>query len=914
MLNSAQLHLLTVTNPGPGGGTSSNVGPWMATGAMITPRANHTQTLLQGAKVLIAGGGYASGLLNVITANAELYDPASRSFSATGSLAAPRAYHAATLLGNGKVLVTGGYYTQVLASAELFDPSTGSFTAAGSMTDSRVYQTATLLQNGKVLITGGFDASGKILSSAELYDPSSGSFTQTGSMSLARFGQSATLLPNGQVLIAGGETISGNVSSDAASAELFNPATGQFSLTGGMSVGREFASSALLNNGSVLIAGGSQVLTGTLREAEIYDLSTGVFSSTGAMGTPRFLLSSVTLSDGTVLVIGGDDGSSDLASVEIFNPTTGQFSPTWLMPSPHDYAAATLLPDGSVLVSGGMNQGQLSGAAATYPPPSLTAGSASSIFTVDNPVPIIAGLSTNTSPAGQQVIVNGTNFVSGSDVLVNGIAVASFGTPSAPNQVWYYPDVAGIYSVSVNNPTPGGGISNSVALQVNVSVQITPARALWAPGSTNQLSASVSGTTNTGVTWSLQEGGLAGTIDSTGLYTAGQTAGTYHIVATSVAEPSQSAVAPVIIGPDAGEMSAAPQLITPRSEEAEILMANGEVLVAGGNNSSGDSAAAEIYDPSTNSFSATGSMSVPRSDPAIALLSKGSVMVAGGGRGVLGDFITGAEIYNPATGLFSTTSSMVDPTLSAQTLTTLQNGKVLVIGSTASAELYDPSTGAFSLTGNLTTDRRNGFTATLLNNGKVLVAGGSPGSSAELYDPATGTFSPTGSMAVSRYYAVAIPLKNGTVFMVGGNWTYSPVPAEIYNPSTGTFTPISTYPVYNLYGFLDGVQLKNGLVFIGGGLLTDGTVSPPEAHQTQFFDPGSGTFYAGPLLSQTLFFNWTAMTVLPNGNVLITGDLTDAASSIYTPASTDPLPAATRESRNIAATQVVATPFKQSLR
>jgi len=76
-------------------------------------------------------------------------------------------------------------------------------------------------------------------------------------------------------------------------------------------------------------------------------------------------------------------------------------------------------------------------------------------------------------------------------------------------------------------------------------------------------------------------------------------------------------------------------------------------------------------------------------------------MVAGGGRGVLGDFITGGGNLQPATGLFSTTSSMVDPTLSAQTLTTLQNGKVLVIGSTASAELYDPSTGAFSLTGNL---------------------------------------------------------------------------------------------------------------------------------------------------------------------------------------------------------------------
>ena len=112
--------------------------------------------------------------------------------------------HTATLLPNGKVLVAGGYNGgAVLSSAELYDPASGTWSATGSLTTARYGHTATLLPNGKVLVAGGYDGV-NVLSSAELYDPASGTWSATGSLTTARYGHTATLLPNGKVLVAGG--------------------------------------------------------------------------------------------------------------------------------------------------------------------------------------------------------------------------------------------------------------------------------------------------------------------------------------------------------------------------------------------------------------------------------------------------------------------------------------------------------------------------------------------------------------------------------------------------------------------------------------------------------------------------------------------------------------------------------------
>ena len=210
-----------------------DTGSWTATGNMHEGRNRHTATLLLDGRVLVAGGGNSVGVDAV--ASAELYDPDTGSWTATGNMHGGvvhpqlgvldgRNGHTATLLLDGRVLVAGGSSFNVgsslhaLASAELYDPDTGSWTATGNMDGVRYRHTATLLADGKVLVAGG----GGSVASAELYDPSSASWTATVDMITPRLNQTATLLADGKVLVAGGEGLSGPL----ASAELYDPSSG----------------------------------------------------------------------------------------------------------------------------------------------------------------------------------------------------------------------------------------------------------------------------------------------------------------------------------------------------------------------------------------------------------------------------------------------------------------------------------------------------------------------------------------------------------------------------------------------------------------------------------------------------------------------------------------------------------------
>ncbi len=194
-----------------------SAGRFTTTGNMVEARMLHTATLLGNGKVLIAGGGAdsppdAQGIISgKATASAELYDPNAGTFAATDTMLTvfgSHNSHTATLLRDGKVLVAGQPQSSggpVGPSAELYDPSTGTFAATGSVTVQRSVNTATLLPGGMVLIAGGWGYAGG-LADAELYDPDAGTFAAAGSMSVARAYHTATLLPNGMVLIAGGDT------------------------------------------------------------------------------------------------------------------------------------------------------------------------------------------------------------------------------------------------------------------------------------------------------------------------------------------------------------------------------------------------------------------------------------------------------------------------------------------------------------------------------------------------------------------------------------------------------------------------------------------------------------------------------------------------------------------------------------
>jgi len=216
----------------------------------------------------------------------------------------------------------------------------------------RAIHSATRLADGRVLIAGGMIRNHDVLATAELYDPATRQFTSTGEMPEPRMSQTATLLKDGRVLLAGGYSGDGRI---YRSALLYDPTTGRFTPTGGLAVPRAEATATLLPDGRVLIAGGvdasSEVAT---QSAELYDPVTGRFTPTGDMSVARAYHVASALPDGRVLIAGGEpDLQHTLGSAEVYNEATGKFMPVGDMTEPRRKAAAAVLSDGRVLIVGG---------------------------------------------------------------------------------------------------------------------------------------------------------------------------------------------------------------------------------------------------------------------------------------------------------------------------------------------------------------------------------------------------------------------------------------------------------------------------------------------------------------------------------------------------------------------------------
>lgn len=304
-------------------------GSFTGTGNLITARRNFGITLLDDGTVLITGG--YDNAFNVLN-SAEIYHPNTGTFTVTGNLSIPRADHTAARLSDGTVLIAGGFDNSgnALTSAELYVPSTGTFTSTGSLNNARGFATATDLMDGRVLVAGGW-AANSALSSAELYDPASSAFTNTGSMNVVRVRNTATLLDGGNVLIAGGEDSVNNI---LASAELYSPTSGTFTLTGPLNVARGDHAATLLTNGTVLLEGGFACQPSNCAgsevdmspSAEIYDPVSATFGLTGSLSVARQVHTATLLNDGTILVTGGWSGTNPaLTSAEVYRP--GSFSP-----------------------------------------------------------------------------------------------------------------------------------------------------------------------------------------------------------------------------------------------------------------------------------------------------------------------------------------------------------------------------------------------------------------------------------------------------------------------------------------------------------------------------------------------------------------------------------------------------------
>ena len=306
-------------------------GTWSDAGTVGMPRSGHTATYLPKDNKVLVAGGIDSSYQSLNTA--QLYDPDTKQAIPVKSLKAVRAFHTATYLSNGMVLVAGGLSgAKLVGTTEVYDPKQNLWFNLGSVITPRAYHTATVLTNGKVLIAGGQDGSLQPFVTAQLYDPKNNTVSSAAPLKTARFGHTATVLADGKVLVAGGY---GSGSQPHATAEVYDPGNNKWDFTTNtMQTARYGHTATLLPSGTVLVAGGYDGKA-YQKTADLYNPGTNSWGPAIAMADPRDDHTATRLLDGRVLVVGGRNEAVFLASAEVYEP----IPPVSLAPSSLDFGA-----------------------------------------------------------------------------------------------------------------------------------------------------------------------------------------------------------------------------------------------------------------------------------------------------------------------------------------------------------------------------------------------------------------------------------------------------------------------------------------------------------------------------------------------------------------------------------------------
>lgn len=688
--------------------------------------------------------------------------------------------------------------------------------------------------------------------------PRAFTWTATGNLSTRRRQHSATLLLDGKVLVAGGR---GQGNAVESSAEIYDPVTGLWMATGSMRAKRAYHTATRLPNGHVLVVGGeSNVL---LNSAEIYDPETASWTAAGTLLAFHSRHSATLLPDGRVLVAGGYDNSGPYAGAEIYDPLTRTWSATGSMLLGRNLHAAILLPTGKVLVAAGYStDAGATNRAEVYDP-------ASGIWSE------VASLATRRATHATTLLANGK-------VLVTG---GGNNTDAAVT-------TAEIYDPATDTWTAAGSMSTPRVW--HSAILLPSGRVLVAGGSTSDNALLTSADVFDPVTgqWSATASHLAArrtytlTLLNDGrVLAAGGGSGNGSLGSAELYGP--------ISAPSLGRWDATGGLAVPRTGHTATLLADGRVLVAGGQQGQLGMVvgSTEIFDPSTGAWTPTGSLNVARAFHVAVLLPDGKLLVAGGLGG--GAVVLTAEIYDPETGTWTDTGS---PNLarSAATATLLPGDRgVLLAGGIAanggyasSAEIFNLTTKTWSSAGSFS-GGRYGHRATLLSDGRVLLTGGftSGGnpylSSAVIYDPATFTWSNVANMASRRASHSATLLRDGRVLVAGGGNRFGSLDtAEIFDPVSGTWTQTGFMKTSRVVH--SATLLPNGRILVAGGTQTGNIVLPT----SELYDPVAGTWTT--TRSLTMSRSSHTATLLTNGTVLAVGGNTlngvvVATAEIYTP-------------------------------
>lgn len=340
------------------------LGPDRAVG-MTDQRTGHAAIRLRDGRVLVAGG--AGGANNVLTASAEVFDPATSTFSPVGSMAGPRQGDATyvgfvgTLLPDGRALVVGG--SPGVESAEIFDPGTGQFGPAPEFGDALGHGAPNPVEglpDGRILLESfpddtttavtGLDAvtaqpgptgtvctiepgnelaqdaaglpDGRVLvlcgsRPPEIFDPGDGSTVETD---VVGNWSRAVPLPDGRILLASSDGTEGTEPAGFRPDAIFDPQTGAIDPIATRATG---GSMTALPDGRVLLVGGAANHPNST--VSLLDLSTGEVRDGGPLLTPRQEPSLTVLADGRVLIVGGAIQSPDRTipippGAELFDP------------------------------------------------------------------------------------------------------------------------------------------------------------------------------------------------------------------------------------------------------------------------------------------------------------------------------------------------------------------------------------------------------------------------------------------------------------------------------------------------------------------------------------------------------------------------------------------------------------------